>query len=85
MNLREHVARSWHEGSDHAAETPFGGPLCNCDQAAGRMLPILRKAYDEGWFSAVGSAPDGVWVDALTDGPEQDNPYESEEDRHVDQ
>lgn len=85
MNLREHVARSWHEGSDHAADgVPFGGPLCNCDQVAGRIIPMLSKAYDEGWFSAVGSAPEDVWVDEWTDGPEQDNPYKTG-DSHVDQ
>ena len=44
-------------------------------------MPMLAKAYDEGWFSAIGSAPDDVWVDEWTDGPEQDNPYETEEDQ----
>lgn len=81
MNVRERVARQWHAGSDHAADgAPFGGPLCNCTQVAGRIMPMLSKAYDEGWFSAVGSAPGDVWVDEWTDGPEQDNPYETEED-----
>ena len=83
MSTRESVARAWHAGSDHADHSPFGGPLCNCDRVAGRIMPMLRKAYDEGWFSAVGSAPDDVWFDAWTD--DDSNPYETEEDRHVDQ
>ena len=45
MTASERVARDWHEGSDHAKDgTPFGGPLCNCDRVAGRMLPMLRDA-----------------------------------------
>ena len=45
---RERVARSWHDGSDHADHSPFGGPLCNCDQVAERMLPMLRESYRRG-------------------------------------
>lgn len=81
MTARERVARSWHAQSDHAADEPFGGPLCNCDRVAERIMPMLSKAYDEGWFSAVGSVPDHVWFDAWTD--DDSNPYG--EDRHVDQ
>ena len=45
MSVRERVARSWHEGSDHAKDgTPFGGPLCNCWQVAGRIMPMLAEA-----------------------------------------
>ena len=60
MNLREHVARSWHEGADHAAETPFGGPLCNCDQVAGRIIPMLREVE----VAALRSVAD--WLDGGT-------------------
>lgn len=27
MTAREKAARAWHAGSDHAAESPFGGPI----------------------------------------------------------
>ena len=46
--MRERVARAWHEGSDHADYSPFGGPLCNCWQVAGRIMPMLRDAWGEG-------------------------------------
>lgn len=81
MNVRERVARAWHAGSDHAADEPFGGPLCNCLTVAGRIMPMLRKTYDDGWFSAIGSSPDDVWFDAWAD--DDSNPYK--EDRHVEQ
>lgn len=48
MNLREHVARAWHAGSDHAADEPFGGPLCNCWRVAGRIVPMLAEAWEMG-------------------------------------
>lgn len=57
MTARERVARVWHEGSDHAAETPFGGPMCNCEHVAKRLVPMLRDAWWEGFdarWSAIG-------------------------------
>ena len=61
MTARERVARAWHEGSDHAADgVPFGGPLCNCDQVAGRIIPILREAE----VAALRSVAD--WLDGGT-------------------
>ena len=85
VNVRERVARSWHEGSDHAAETPFGGPLCNCDQVAGRIMPMLAEAWRVGRTRGIwDTAMRGKWKD---DGniivPTRTNPYE--EGRHVDQ
>lgn len=82
MNVRERVARSWHEGSDHAATEPFGGPLCNCDQVAGRMLPMLAGAWREGRKAGV---DDMIAADLGVNRRNLPNPYESEEDRHVDQ
>lgn len=80
MTARECVARAWHAGSDHAAESPFGGPLCNCDQVAGRMLPMLHDAYVDGILAGRRSIRSGVAaLDAC-----QASPYETEEDRHVD-
>ena len=76
MNTRERVARAWHAGSDHADE-PFGGPLCNCDRVAGRMLPMLAEA----WRHGANNAWAFVFNRAQTD---LRNPYD-EEDRHVDQ
>lgn len=43
--------------------------LCNCRRVAGRMLPLLAEAWREGNFAPLAG----------------DNPYETEEDRHVDQ
>lgn len=77
--VRGRVAHAWHEGSDHAAESPFGGPLCNCWQVAGRMLPMLAEAWREG--ANVASLR---WMGR----PEEMaswNPYPFEEDCHVDQ
>ena len=67
VTARERVARSWHEVSDHADHSPFGGPLCNCWQAAERIMPMLAEAHNEGFYGR------GI------------NPYETEEDCHVDQ
>lgn len=51
MSARERVARAWHEGSDHAKDgAPFGGPLCNCWQVAGRIMPMLAEAHNEGFY-----------------------------------
>ena len=85
MNVRERIARDWHEGSDHAADgTPFGGPLCNCWQVAGRIMPIiqvLRDAWAAGQETGINDDL-GDWevAPSITH-----NPYETEEDRHVDQ
>lgn len=76
--VRERVARAWHAGSDHAADEPFGGPLCNCWQVAGRILPMLAGAWDEA------SEATGKHIFSGHPG-DLPNPYESEEDRHVDQ
>lgn len=86
MTARERVARAWHDGSDHAAETPFGGPLCNCDQVAGRMLPMLRDTFDDGFDYADGQhrSFDSA-VSRYSPPIMKINPYETEEDRHVDQ
>ena len=71
MPISERVARTWHEGSDHATDgTPFGGPLCNCWRAAGRLMPMLRDAWWDGW-----SAQD----------PDEHAPNPYLEGRHVDQ
>lgn len=78
MTARESVARSWHEGSDHAAETPFGGPLCNCERVADRIMPMLADAWENGHDTATDSSPGDVWFAAWTDNP---NPYEAEEGR----
>mgnify|MGYP000918313442 CR=1 FL=1 len=82
MNTRERVARAWHEGSDHAKDgTPFGGPLCNCWQVAGRIMPMLRDAWAAGQETGINDDL-GDWevAPSITH-----NPYETEEDRHVDQ
>ena len=71
MTVRERVARTWHAGSDHAAESPFGGPLCNCWQVAERIMPMLREAWDE-----------GNAAHRLRGHSRAHNPYE--EDRHAD-
>ena len=60
MSVRERVAHSWHEGSDHSADEPFGGPLCNCDQVAGRIIPMLREAWAAGQEAGVNDDP-GDW------------------------
>lgn len=75
VTAREHVARSWHAGSDHADGTPFGGPLCNCNQVAGRIMPMLAAV----WNAAVGSLvhDDGTPVEVVAN----INPYEAEEDQ----
>ena len=78
VTTRNLVARAWHAGSDHAAESPFGGPLCNCGQVAGRIIPMLAEAWAAGYedcfdFYARGNTP-----------PRTRNPY-GPEDRHVDQ
>lgn len=79
MNVRERVARAWHAGSDHAADEPFGGPLCNCDRVAERMLPMLRDTWGVGFREGREADYDeALW-------PPNPYPYESEEDRHVDQ
>ena len=81
MTARERVARAWHDGSDHAADgVPFGGPLCNCDRVAERLVPMLADAWEDGHDTATDSSPGDVWFSAWTDNP---NPYL--EDRHVDQ
>ena len=73
VTARERVARAWHAGSDHAADGElFGGPLCNCWQVAERIIPMLRDAFDDGWYAR-----------ALPASRETLNPYE--EGRHVDQ
>lgn len=77
MSGRDQVARSWHEGSDHAAVEPFGGPLCNCDRVAGRIMPMLADAWADGAMQGHEDHEFGV--------EEWTNPYETEEDRHVDQ
>ena len=80
MNVRERVARAWHAGSDHAADEPFGGPLCNCDRVAGRIMPMLTEV----WADAIGEAYDRGWIhDYGRDEMIDRNPYL--EDRHVDQ
>ena len=72
MNACESVARAWHDGSDHAADgEPFGGPLCNCLAMAGRIVPMLAEAFNDGMTS-------GILAQSYVP-----NPYE--EDRHVDQ
>lgn len=79
----QQVARTWHAGSGHAADgMPFGGPLCNCQRVAGRIMPMLRDA----WEDAVEMAADKGWlhVDAVADTSDR-NPYRAEEGRHVDQ
>ena len=81
MNTREHVARAWHAGSGHADE-PFGGPLCNCDRVAGRIMPMLAKSWREGRRAAVYYM---IAADLGLNRRNLPNPYESEEDRHVDQ
>ena len=48
VTARERVARAWHEVSDHADHSPFGGPLCNCDRVAERIIPMLRDAFYDG-------------------------------------
>lgn len=69
MTARERVARVWHEGSDHAADgTPFGGPLCNCWRVAGRIMPMLAEAWDEGY--PVGNRHNGR---------RDENPYRQED------
>ena len=90
VTARERVARSWHDGSDHAADgVPFGGPLCNCDQVAERMLPMLRDAWDEGHLWGWSDAQESHDVRqhmARADWPLcTPSPYKTEEDRHVDQ
>lgn len=73
---RESVARAWHAGADHADHSPFGGPLCNCDRVAERIMPMLREAWRDGAFHG--------WVngvETLTTAVYDHNPYESEEDR----
>ena len=81
MTARETAARQWHAGSDHAADgEPFGGPLCNCDRVAGRLMPMLSEA----WADAIGEAYDRGWIpDYRRDEMIDRNPFE--EDRHVDQ
>lgn len=76
MSVREHVARSWHEVSDHAAESPFGGPMCNCDQVAERILPMLREAWAAGQEAGINDDL-GDWevAPSITH-----NPYEPEEE-----
>lgn len=50
--LCEAMARSWHLASDHAADgTPFGGPLCNCEQVATRAIQL-------GWLTGP------TWIEA---------------------
>ena len=81
MTARERVARAWHTGSDHADDEPFGGPLCNCDRVAGRIMPMLREAWAAGQEAGINDDL-GDWevAPSITR-----NPYETEEDRHVDQ
>lgn len=84
---RERVARAWHEGSDHADHSPFGGPLCNCGAVADRMLPMLAEAWSVGRTTGIWDVTiRGKWDDDgnLVVRPTP-NPYEAEEDRHVDQ
>ena len=50
VTARERVARDWHAGSDHAETEPFGGPLCNCDRVAERIMPMLAEAHNEGFY-----------------------------------
>ena len=84
MNIRGHVARAWHEGSDHAKDgTPFGGPLCNCDQVAGRIMPMLRDAWQEGWAGRASRPHLGMYE--CIPAPDHINPYRNGEDRHADQ
>ena len=88
MTVRERVARAWHVESDHAADgVPFGGPLCNCDQVAGRIMPMLAEAWGVGRTTGIWDVTiRGKWDDDgnLLVRPTP-NPYETEEDRHVDQ
>lgn len=81
MDVRERVARAWHAGSDHADHSPFGGPLCNCWQVAERIMPMLREAWAAGQETGINDDL-GDWevAPSITH-----NPYETEEDRHVDQ
>ena len=79
MNVRERVARAWHAGSDHAAE-PFGGPLCNCDRVAERIMPMLAVAWKAGRTKGItDTVTRGKWND---DGdlvvPPTPNPYEED-------
>lgn len=76
--VRERVARAWHAGSEHAAESPFGGPLCNCWQVAGRIMPMLREAWREGRKAGV---DDMIAADLGVNRRNLPNPYETKEDR----
>ena len=69
--MRERVAREWHDGSDHARDgEPFGGPMCNCHAVAGRIIPMLSEAWDEGHDAGMDRA-DHPWR------PPTPNPYET--------
>ena len=82
MDVRERVARAWHSQSDHAKDgTPLGGSLCNCDRVAERIMPMLRDAWRFGYTAGM-SDEEGRGYGHFTSTP---NPYETEEDRHVDQ
>jgi hypothetical protein len=80
VNTRERIARAWHEGSDHAKDgTPFGGPLCNCWQVAGRIMPMLRDTWGIGFREGVNAGrEEALW-------PENPYPYQTTGDRHADQ
>lgn len=82
VSAHDQVARAWHDGSFHAADgTPFGGPLCNCDRIAGRIMPMLADAWSAGYDKGEECYADAMNPDHLC----FTNPFESEEDRHVDQ
>lgn len=52
MSKRDQVAVQLHINSDHGRDGElFGGPLCNCKRAADRVMSMLSKAWDEGWFA----------------------------------
>lgn len=76
MSTRDQVAREWHAQSDHAATEPFGGPLCNCWQVAGRIMPMLRDAWDRGH-----GAPCDEWVVSEMCREYHPNPYETKGDQ----
>ncbi|MCD2263278.1 hypothetical protein K3888_11270 [Dietzia aurantiaca] len=79
MTARECMARAWHDGSDHAATVPFGGPLCDCEQVAGRIMPMLAEAWDEGYGDCL------IYHQSHGLSGSETNPYETKEGRHVDQ
>lgn len=80
MTARERVARDWHAGSGHVYSVPFGEFPCDCDQVAGRIMPMLRQAWRDGAFHGWKNGDE-----ALTTAVYDHNPYESEEGHHVDQ